>query len=523
MPRPPKITPADITLRLQVSGPQRSSDLATALGVNQSQISRRLAALGSDAILRLGAGPRTRYALRRRVRDLGDSWPVFRIGADGHATEWARLNVLHGGCQLAWSGPPPAWADRLADPEGFGDGLPCFLADLRPQGFLGRLIARRHAAALAVAPDPGQWNDDDTLVYLQAAGDDCPGDLLVGEMPLRRFQERRLQGAVEREAIPDTERGTRYGDLAAATLAGDVPGSSAGGEQPKFVTTLAGDGGFHPVLVKFSPVRDAAANRRWADLLVAEYHALAVLANHGQAAPHARLIESAGRLFLEVRRHDRSGAYGRIGQISLSALHAGLPEASARDWPGSADDLRRAGLIDDATVRDIRCPGDLRRVDRQYRHAFWQPVLFSGRREPRCALRPPMTCCPCSGVRVPKAKSSRVNSRSRRRSRQTVPPVGTRSPRGHWISGAASPPTNASPATSAASPSSQAKRLPASSISSANDRMSCQRRIERTRCSFVCQCPGAYLAVRGGWFPRREGYVSSFSRLRFFQNGSTQR
>ncbi|RRJ95091.1 type II toxin-antitoxin system HipA family toxinoxin YjjJ [Opitutaceae bacterium TAV4] len=355
MPRPPKITPADITLRLQVSGPQRSSDLATALGVNQSQISRRLAALGSDAILRLGAGPRTRYALRRRVRDLGDSWPVFRIGADGHATEWARLNVLHGGCQLAWSGPPPAWADRLADPEGFGDGLPCFLADLRPQGFLGRLIARRHAAALAVAPDPGQWNDDDTLVYLQAAGDDCPGDLLVGEMPLRRFQERRLQGAVEREAIPDTERGTRYGDLAAATLAGDVPGSSAGGEQPKFVTTLAGDGGFHPVLVKFSPVRDAAANRRWADLLVAEYHALAVLANHGQAAPHARLIESAGRLFLEVRRHDRSGAYGRIGQISLSALHAGLPEASARDWPGSADDLRRAGLIDDATVRDIRC------------------------------------------------------------------------------------------------------------------------------------------------------------------------
>lgn len=356
MPRPPTVTPSDVTLRLQASGPQTALDLAASIGVHRSQITRQLAKLG-DAVTQLGRGPRSgyRYALRRRVRNLADHWPLYRIGPGGRAAQWATLHTLHGGYQLAWTGEPPAWADRLADREGFLDGLPCMLGDLRPQGFLGRLTARGVATALGVDPNPEQWSDDDTLIYLQTFGRDCPGNLLVGEGPLRTFQDQRLQGTVERDAVPAAERVARYAGFATATIAGDAPGSSVGGEQPKFAITLSENGEHHPVLVKFSPVNDgAAANRRWTDLLIAEHHALAVLAAHGLADPHAQLLESADRVFLEVRRHDRNGAYGRIGQISLTALHAGLAAGAARDWTGAADDLLRSGLVDTNTRRTIR-------------------------------------------------------------------------------------------------------------------------------------------------------------------------
>lgn len=356
MPRPPTVTPSDVSLRLQASGPQTALNLAASIGVHRSQITRQLAKL-TDSVVQLGRGPRSgyRYALRRRVRTLADRFPIYRIGPDGRARQWATLNTLHGGNQITWAGQPPAWADRLSDADGFLDGLPCFLGDLRPQGFLGRLTARGIATTLSVDPNPEQWSDDDTLVYLQAAGYDCPGDLLVGEGPLRSFQDHRLQATVEQRAIPADERAARYAALAASAIAGDAPGSSAGGEQPKFAVTLSEDDEYHPVLVKFSPVNDGgAANRRWTDLLIAEHHALQVLAAQGLSDPHARLLESAGRVFLEVRRHDRVGAHGRVGQISLSALHAGLADGAGRDWTGAADDLLRSGLIDTDDRRTIR-------------------------------------------------------------------------------------------------------------------------------------------------------------------------
>ena len=48
---------------------------------------------------------------------------------------------------------------------------------------------------------------------------------------------------------------------------------AAGGEQPKFLTTLRDEtGGFHPVLVKFSAPMDQPTGQRWADLLLCEFH-----------------------------------------------------------------------------------------------------------------------------------------------------------------------------------------------------------------------------------------------------------
>jgi hypothetical protein len=361
MPRPAQITAADLTLRLQTGGALTAQALAGALDVDRSTVARGLARLG-DAVVPLGAARRARYALRRPVRTAGDHWAVSRIDAAGRACEWARLHALHGGWWVEWAGEPPAWAERAADREGFLDGLPFFLSDLRPQGFLGRIVARRVADALRVPADPRQWGDDDTLVFLQAEGDDLPGDLVVGDGPLRRVLASALDANTEM-TVPEAERSARYPELAARAIAGGRPGSSVGGEQPKFLTAVRrDDDAVQPVLVKFSPPMETPVGRGWADLLAAEGQALAVLAERGLATAGARVLDARGRRFLEVIRHDRVGRHGRRGVVSLEALHASLAGGPANDWPVAVESLGRAGLIDEtglAVVRRLHSFGEL--------------------------------------------------------------------------------------------------------------------------------------------------------------------
>ena len=73
------------------------------------------------------------------------------------------------------------------------DGLPLFLVDARPQGFLGRGFARRHAE-LELRADPDTWSDDDVVVALARAGEDVVGDLVVGDASARRLYEARVAG-----------------------------------------------------------------------------------------------------------------------------------------------------------------------------------------------------------------------------------------------------------------------------------------------------------------------------------------
>lgn len=358
MSRPAQVTNADLTLRLQVGGAATAQVLADRLGVDRSTISRGLARLG-ESVVALGAARRARYALRRAVRAAGDRWPVYRVDVTGRASEWARVHALHGGVLVEWAGAAPAWAERALDREGFLDGLPFFLSDLRPQGFLGRQQARRVAEALRLPVDPRSWSDDDTLVFLQAEGDDLPGDLVVGDAPLRRVLARALDGEpteVSDAMVAGGARAVRYPELAARVSAGGAAGSSAGGEQPKFLTALRrDDGAVQAVLVKFSPPMDTPVGRRWADLLAAEAQALTVLAEHGLATAGARVLDAGGRRFLEVARHDRVGAHGRRGVVSLEALHGAFDGGgAAADWPAAAEALARNELIDAAGLDAVR-------------------------------------------------------------------------------------------------------------------------------------------------------------------------
>jgi hypothetical protein len=133
-------------------------------------------------------------------------------------------------------------------------------------------------------------------------------------------------------------------------VAAGVPGSSAAGEFPKFAARrIAPKGqasGTPHVLVKFSGAEDAAAVRRWADLLVCEHLALQHAARlPGVQAARSRILRHGGRTFLEVERFDRHGEHGRSPLCSLETANAALLGASTHDWSALAEHLAQAGLL----------------------------------------------------------------------------------------------------------------------------------------------------------------------------------
>lgn len=354
MPRPRQVEPSAIALRLQSGGPQAAQVLAAALRVDRSSISRALALPElAPQLVRLGTTRGATYALRRTVRGIGDTFPIRRIDNEGRLRDWVQLTALHGGWRLDWAEPQnaPAWAEQLVGLGGFADGFPFFLGEARPQGYLGRGVGRALSPGLNLPSDPRNWSDDDTLVYLQAEGDDLPGDLVVGDGPLRRVQGRFLNPP---SLLPEADRADRYPALAAASAESGTPGSSVEGEQPKFLVTLADGDTVAPVLVKFTDVTSTPTGRRWADLIAAEAHAITLLHAHGEAHAIPRLLDAADRRFLETPRYDRVGPRGRRGVVSLRALHDAFGGPDANTWPVAAANLHALGLIDATALGSVR-------------------------------------------------------------------------------------------------------------------------------------------------------------------------
>ncbi len=362
MPRPPQITRQALEPLLRLRGPVSATELAGVLGVNRSSIVRALDAVFGPELATLGATRSTRYALRRDLFTAGNHWPIYAIDEAGRPRHWATVEAFHDRrWRVTWPSESgaPEWAARFSDSLGFWDGFPFFLGDIRPQGFLGRAIARRLSRLLPVPEDPREWSDDHVLLYLQAAGEDLPGNLVVGEACLRRALASDDHHRTRTE-LRENDRESRYPDLAAEAMNVDV-GSSAGGEQPKFLATLLSDDQGEntspprEVIVKFSPPRDQTAGARWADLLACEWIAHQVLAERGLAREGVRLLDAGNRRFLEVPRFDRTPQGGRRGVVSLSALH---PEADsygiARAWERSSLALEDSGLIDTATRQTIQ-------------------------------------------------------------------------------------------------------------------------------------------------------------------------
>ncbi len=307
--------------------------------------------------MQLGTTRGTRYASRRAVIGQIEPHAIVRLTEDGVAHEWGRLTALHGGWHLDWAGPAmrPDWADQVHDRTGFCDGLPFFLADLRPQGFLGRAIARRLPGSIGLPQDPRNWSHDQTLFYLREKGDDLPGNFTVGEGPTKRALD-----APPSEIITAETRPERYPALAELAIAGESVGSSVEGEQPKFTTWLntTAPGRVRAVLVKFTDRLDTPTGRRWADLLAAEAIALEVLTWGSRGDAEARppqTYDFANRRFYELPRFDRVGSHGRRGVVSLRALHdAGFTGRDTTDWAVAAAGLHARGWLGPADLRAVR-------------------------------------------------------------------------------------------------------------------------------------------------------------------------
>lgn len=332
------------------NGLVRAADIARELGVNQSTVSRLLADVGAR-VVRIGRARAARYALARNIGRAGSHWPLYRINAEGRAELLGELHALSG--EHFWfesSGQRPAFLHGDFA-NGVFPGVPWFLDDQRPQGFLGRAFGRRVAADINANPDILLWNVDDIVLALLRHGDDAPGDLVLGETSLQQALQRIIEPA---DAIRAADRANEYPRRAEAALRGENFGSSAGGEQPKFALTLLDDEAARPVIVKFTERMETPGARRWADLLIAEHLAGVTLRDFGLAAADSEIFEAGGRLYLQSTRFDRTPARGRQGFVSLFALDAAYYGHGRIDWWRFAPELERDGWIDAESARRLR-------------------------------------------------------------------------------------------------------------------------------------------------------------------------
>lgn len=147
-----------------------------------------------------------------------------------------------------------------------------------------------------------------------------------------------------------TTRREDYPAMAESVLGGKIPGSSAGGEQPKF--TAFSEDGAH-VIVKFSPAGDDPVSRRWRDILLTEYHAERILRGSPTRAVDCQIYEGSDRLFLESQRFDRHGDIGRMPMISLMVIDAEFAGLGS-NWPAVMEVLEDRGLITIEHLNDAR-------------------------------------------------------------------------------------------------------------------------------------------------------------------------
>lgn len=273
---------------------------------------------------------------------------MYVFGADGVPEQLGNLHGLLGGG--FWLERTSRRWSSLEDgefPDNLFSDLPWFLDDYRPQGFLGRAFARKHAAALGQDVNPAGWSSRAVVEAMLRFGDDFAGAFVLGRESLRRALETRPP------LVAQERREAEYVRLAERVLDGDLVGSSAGGEQPKFVIEQDGPAGRRHWIVKFSPPMDDAAGRRWGDLLCAEHIAGRVLGENGHAVARSEIVDADGRRFLEVERFDRTRDGGRVPVVSLRPLAAALLGTFARPWPESARALRASHWLDEAQAGEL--------------------------------------------------------------------------------------------------------------------------------------------------------------------------
>lgn len=327
-------------LALLASGVRTSHELQQLLDISQPTLSRLVSRLGGQVLI-VGKSRATRYTRPRNVRDLGSEFPVFRIDEMGDAHQIGVLFAISN---------EHFWWEPLSGESGPFKSLPWFIADMRPDGFVGRAFVQRQRQVLSLPSRLQDWSEDHVLIALARRGEDCMGNLIIGTESLERyFQSTRL----EIPPLRPEELHSEYPRLAQSALDGDPVGSSAGGEQPKFAALIEKDRTLQNVLVKFSSSVTTEEGRRWADLLVCEHHALQIIQEAGITSAQSRILTAGDRVFLEVVRFDRIGRFGRQPIISLGAVDAEF-YGDRDNWIAAANRLEADKRISQEDATSLR-------------------------------------------------------------------------------------------------------------------------------------------------------------------------
>lgn len=327
-----------------------AAEVREALGVNRTTLMRIVRAAGSD-VLSIGRARRTRYAARRPLPASEQPLPVFLVDEQGGYDQLADLTLTYPhGSVLEWSGDCP-WPLAEEEQDGWFEGLPYFLQDLRPEGFLGRAFARAYSSLLQLPEDPREWSEEDALQAITRFGADSAGNHIIGSAALELYLNE-LQNPpepVSEAAVP-----LAYAQLADQAMVTGIPGSSVAGEFPKFMALREAGGTSERVLVKFSGSDDSPSSQRSADLLICEHLASRVLRECTDIeAAEARIVQAAGRTFLESVRFDRHGLFGRSPVCTWSAINHAWIGLAGRQWREGAERLRERGLIEPHVVEDV--------------------------------------------------------------------------------------------------------------------------------------------------------------------------
>lgn len=305
--------------------------LQAATGKSQPSISLALAKLG-PAVCKLGAARSTRYALTQTILGLPAQQTLTWTTPDGHMQTFGSLHFLQGGQVYVRAARGADWLSAPGQ-------LPWFLQTLRPQGFLGRQLIRLRPDFPA---DPDTWRTEQVLYMAINHAGDPPGALHLGE----------TKGRIVHEAPWDAVEQSAHFDTLARAVTQTLPAaSSAGGEQPKFLTEIDTPDGQHKhLIVKFSPPRGTPFGERWHDLLHLEHLALTVLADHGVATAPSYIVESNERTYLVSERFDRVGMEGKRHVVPATAVHDAFVKAPRRHWVASCEALAAQKLLTPAHV-----------------------------------------------------------------------------------------------------------------------------------------------------------------------------
>jgi biotin operon repressor len=316
-------------LQLLQRQPMTARQLIDKLQISQPTLSRRIQQLG-EQILQLGQARNAKYYAVRKT-DKVINWPLYQVSAAGELALVGHLISLYPNYYC--------FRDAAADFVLYDD-LPWFIQDIKPRGFIGRALAKQWWQRVGLcSPDPNDWHAEDVLTALTLIPHDSVGDLLIGEQSYYSWLSQ-APGDISLQDLPQQ---------AAQAEQGETTGSSAAGEQPKFLCSIEEE----HYLVKFSAAANNAVSLRWADLLKAEALALKMLAELNIDAADTTIHQSDSRVFLLSKRFDRQGLFGRYGVVTLEAIDAEFIGRAGLPWPAIAKQMYSQALLTDSDVAKI--------------------------------------------------------------------------------------------------------------------------------------------------------------------------